>query len=401
MDLSDLEACHEAPADHPVAAASAGGRLRHRKPPPPLPARLLVDAAFAAPATPVDVEAVFALSPAMQRYLDVEIAPLLRQQGRHRGLVDALYKREHLRLEYDAEVTRTAAQAFDVRAGNCLSLVVMTAALAKHLHLPVQYQALMGQESWSRSGGLAFVNGHVNISVAKRLVDRIQGSDSEGALQMSFGRIDAGRGAALRVVSEATILAMFMNNRAAESLVAGDIAQAYAYAREAVLRDPGYAGGFNTLGVIYRRHGLGEPAERAFRHALGIEPEHRAALDNLALLFESQQRLAEAAPLRQTLRRLESEPPFQQFDLGREALARGDPAAAREHFERALKRDPRLPRVPPCAGRRAGGAGRQCRRDTPPRAGRGHSLTRQQRAIYAGKLDRLKGQRLGPRAETL
>jgi Tfp pilus assembly protein PilF len=370
-------------------------------PPPPLPARLLVDAAFAAPAVPIDVDAVFALSPAMQRYLDIEIAPLLRQQGRHRGLVDALHKREHLRLEYDAEVTRTAAQAFDVRAGNCLSLVVMTAALAKHLQLPVQYQALVGEETWSRSGGLAFVNGHVNISVAKRLVDRIQGSDSEGALQMSFGRIDAGRGAALRVVSEATILAMFMNNRAAESLVAGDIAQAYAYAREAVLRDPGYAGGFNTLGVIYRRHGLGEPAERAFRHALGIEPEHRAALDNLALLFESQQRLAEAAPLREALRRLESEPPFQQFDLGREALARGDPAAAREHFERALKRDPDYHEFHHALAVALAGLGDSAGATRHLALAVGNSLTRQQRAIYAGKLDRLKGQRLGPRAETL
>jgi hypothetical protein len=224
--------------------------------PPPMPEQLLMDAAFAPPAHAVDTRAVFALSPAMERYLEHDIAPLLRTMGRHRGLVEALHKREHLRLEYDAEVTRTAAEAFDARAGNCLSLVVMTAALAKHLQLPIQYQALVGDESWSRSGNLAFVNGHVNIAVARRLVDRVYGTDIEDALQMSFGRLPAGRGAALRVVSEATILAMFMNNRAAESLLAGDAAQAYAYARAAVRADAGYAGGFNTLGVVYRRQGL-------------------------------------------------------------------------------------------------------------------------------------------------
>jgi Tfp pilus assembly protein PilF len=359
-------------------------------PPPPVPAQLLVDAAFEAPAEPVDVQAVFALTPAMQRYLEVDIAPLLRQMGQQRGLVEALHKREHLRLEYDAEITRTAGQAFDVRAGNCLSLVVMTAALAKHLHLPIQYQVLVGEETWSRSGGLAFVNGHVNISVAKRLVDRIQGTDADGALQLSFGRLPAGRGAALRVVSEATILAMFMNNRAAESLVQGHMAQAYAYAREAVLRDPGYAGAFNTLGVIYRRHGLAGPAERVFAHALTIEPEHRATIDNLALLLESQQRLAEAAPLRQTLRRLESEPPFQQFDLGREALARGDYAAAREHFERALRRDPDYHEFHHALAVALAGLG------DAPGASRhlglavSNSMTKQQQSLYGGKLERLK-----------
>jgi Flp pilus assembly protein TadD len=362
-------------------------------PPPPVPERLLVDEAFGPPAQRLDAEAVFALSPAMRRYLDVEIAGLLRRMGRQRGLVEALHKREHLRLEYDAEVTRTAAEAFDARAGNCLSLVVMTAALAKHLDLPIQYQALVGEASWSRSGTLTFINGHVNISVAKRLVDRLVGADADAAVQLSFGSLPAGRGAALHVVSEATILAMFMNNRAAESLVQGDAAQAYAFAREAVLRDPGYAGGFNTLGVVYRRHGLAGAAERAFAHALGIDPEHRAALDNLALLFESQQRPAEAAPLRAALRRLETEPPFQQFDLGHAALARGDYAAAKAHFERALKRDPDYHEFHHALAIALAGLGDGRGATEHLALARDNSVTRQQQAIYAGKLDRLKAPR--------
>jgi Tfp pilus assembly protein PilF len=361
-------------------------------PAPAVPERLFVDAAFAAPAQPVDAEAVFALSPAMKRYLDVEIAPLMRQMGRHRGLVEALHKRTHLQLEYDAEVTRTAAEAFDARAGNCLSLVVMTAAMARYLDLPIQYQALVGEESWSRSGTLTFVNGHVNITVARRLVDRVYGTDINDALQVSFDRLPAGRGAALRVVSEATIMAMFMNNRAAESLVRGDIAQAYAFAREAVLRDPGYAGGFNTLGVVYRRHGLAELAERVFAHALRIEPEHRATLDNLALLYESQQRLAEAAPLRQALRRLESEPPFQQFDLGREALARGDYVTAKAHFERALKRDPDYHEFHHALAVALAGLGESGGATRHLGLAHDNSVTKQQQAIYAGKLDKLKTQ---------
>ena len=45
------------------------------------------------------------------------------------------------------------------------------------------------------------------------------------------------------------------------------MANAYAYAREAVIQDPAFAVAYNTLAVIYQRHGLDEAAERAYRHA--------------------------------------------------------------------------------------------------------------------------------------
>ena len=51
-------------------------------------------------------------------------------------------------------MTRNAAEAFDARSGNCLSLVIMTAAFAKELGLPVRYQNVFVDEAWSRSGDL-------------------------------------------------------------------------------------------------------------------------------------------------------------------------------------------------------------------------------------------------------
>ena len=304
------------------------------------PLQLFQDDAFEAPSHRIDAAEVFALSPAMERYLEVEIAPQLRRLGRQSGLVYALYSTAQLRLDFDTDTTRTAAEAFEARAGNCLSLVVMTAALAKHLDLPVQYQALIGQESWSRSGDLSFVNGHVNITVARRLVDRLAAFDADTQLRLDFGVLPVGRGSLLQAVSESTIVAMFMNNRAAEALVRGEVADAYAYAREAVLREPAYAGAYNTLGVVYQRRGLAEAAERVYRHALGRDADHRAALLNLSRLLEGQGRSAEAAPWRERLARLEAEPPFQNFDLGRAAAQAGDFRAAREHILREMRRDP-------------------------------------------------------------
>ncbi len=306
----------------------------------PPPAVLFEDAAFGPPANPPDPKAVFALSPAMKSYLERDIASLIRKSGAQRALVDALYSKAQLRLEYDAEFTRTAAEAFEGRAGNCLSLVVMTAALAKQLELPIAYQALVGAETWSRSGDLSFVNGHVNITVAKRLVDRVGAFDADTQVRFEFGGIPAGRGQALRLVSEASIMAMFMNNRAAEYLVRGAMDDAYAHAREAVVQDPGFAGAYNTLGVIYQRRGLTAAAERAYREALARDADHKSALQNMARLLEWQGRAAEAAPFQARLAQIESDPPFSHFDRGVAAAKAGDYRTARDALLREMRRDP-------------------------------------------------------------
>ena len=83
-----------------------------------------------------------ALSDAVRDYAARQMHTLLRQRGPQQGLVDALYSKGQLKLEYDSAMTRNAAQAFEARAGNCLSLVIMTAAFAKHLGLPVRYQSV-------------------------------------------------------------------------------------------------------------------------------------------------------------------------------------------------------------------------------------------------------------------
>jgi Tfp pilus assembly protein PilF len=354
-----------------------------------VPVQLFEDRAFASPARPIDAAQALAISPAMQHYLAVEIAPQIRRRGRQQGLVEALYDHAQLRLEYDTELTRTAAEAFEARAGNCLSLVLMTAALAKQLKLPVTYQTLVGEASWGRSGDLAFAIGHVNITVAKRLVDRVQGLTEDTQLQLSFGVSPVGNGSRMRPVGEQTILAMFMNNRAAESLARGDIGNAYAYAREAVVQDPLFAGAYNTLGIIYQRHGLTAKSEQAYRYALDLDAASRPALSNLAGLVASQQRHGEAAALRARLARLEGEPPFKYYDLGRAAIRAGDYRSARDHLLREIERDPTYHEYHYWLAVALVGLGDTEQARQHLTQAMNHSTTRRDQAIYSAKLQRL------------
>ena len=309
--------------------------------PEPLPvAGFFDDTQFAPPSEPIRAEAVFALSPAMQRYLDREITDKLRTRGRQQALIDALYSKGELRLEYDSALTRNAAQAFEARSGNCLSLVIMTAAFAKGLGLAVQYQSLYTDETLARSGDIHFIVDHINLSLGRRLSDFVGTARYPEVLTVDFlPPLDSSK-QRVRQLSERTVVAMYMNNRAAESLARGRLNDAYWWAREAIVQDPAFTRGYNTLGVIYRRHGNGPEAERALAYALTREPNNPQILSNLAQLLADQGRVAEAGALKQRLARLETDPPFVFFERGQAAMRDGRYAEARDLFAREVARAP-------------------------------------------------------------
>ena len=303
---------------------------------PVQPRTLLRDDAFARPAQVIDASEVFAVDDAMREYLQ-RAWPLMRKQGRPKGLVDALYTRGELKLEYDASYTRNASQAFAARAGNCLSLVVMTAALAKELGLDVEFHSAYADETWSRSGTLLLRSGHINITIGRRTIDRPRGEDPRYWI-IDFLPQGELRGLRTERLEEATVVAMFMNNRAAEALSREAFDEAYWWAREGLIADPSFAGVLNTLGVVYQRSGRPADAERVYSELLRRQPNQTQALHNLAQLLQSQGREAEAKLIAARLAALEPEPPYHWFVQGQLALRRGDAQTARDFFAKEVAR---------------------------------------------------------------
>jgi len=353
-------------------------------------ARFFNDAAFPAPSERIRAEDVFALSPAMQRYVQYEIADRLHSRGRQQGLVDALYSKGELRLEYDSAMTRNAAQAFEARSGNCLSLVIMTAAFAKELGLQVRYQSVVTDETWARSADLHFVIDHINLSLGRRLGDGPGWARTSDALTIDFLPPQDSRNQKARTLPENTVVAMFMNNRAAESLARGRLHDAYWWAREAVLQDPGFARAYNTLGVVYRRHGDLPQAESVLRHALAQEPSNPQIVANLAQVVGEQGRPAEASALRQRLAQLESEPPFFFFERGKAALRDGDVEAARDLFAREVARAPYYHEFHYWLAVTYARLGDTRRAREHLTLAMESSTTRDDHDLYAGKLDRIR-----------
>lgn len=304
-------------------------------------APLFNDAAFAAPSEPVSAADLFTMSDEMRSHLrSPAFTARLRERGAENGLVDALYAKGELKLEYDSTTTRNAAQTYTARAGNCLSLVVMTAAFAKELGMKVRYQSVDVDESWSRSGDLYLVSSHVNLSLGQRPTDMVRGSDAEQMLTIDFLPPEDASHYRTRPLEENDIIAMYMNNRAAEALVQNRVDDAYWWAREAIAHPSATVIAYNTLGVIYQRRGDPVHAEKVFRAALEREPDSLVVMQNLVPVLAANGKVAESAALAARVARLDPDPPFHYFDQGMQALNAGDYPRARKLFEREVKRAP-------------------------------------------------------------
>jgi Tfp pilus assembly protein PilF len=312
--------------------------------PPPAPtADLYRDASFAPPSRPVSTEDLFTLSPEMRAYLhSPAFSSLVRSRGQEYGLLEALYNgsKTGLKLDYDASTTRNAAETYRERAGNCMSLVIMTAAFAKELDMRVNYQSVTVDDSWSRHGGLYLLSGHVNLVLGLRPINQLSGTDVDRSLVVDFLPDARANKRYTRPLDEEEIVMMYQNNRAAESLVEGKIDDAYWWARAATSGSPRMALAYNTLGVVYERHGDLAMAEKAYRAALTREPENVVALRNLEPVLMALGRPEEAKEVAQRVARIEPIAPFQYFNQGVTAYQQGKYSAAKDLFAREVKRAP-------------------------------------------------------------
>lgn len=309
--------------------------------PPAAPLPPFADARFAPPTEPVGAQDLFTLSPAMHSYLNSQaFTRQLRQSGPRRGLVEALYSKTDLKLEYESSKTRTAAETYADRSGNCLSLVIMTAAFAKELRMPVRFRSVDVGNAWSRKAGLYLGSAHVNVAVGEPVDSVFRGNGMNEFLVVDFIPQDEAERLRARELDEDDIVALYMNNRAAEMLVQDRIDDAYWWARAAVDKRPGLIAALNTLAVVYNRRGELALAEQTYRTALLREPENVMVMRNLQPVLATLGRHAEASALAQRIASIEPFPPYHHFDQGMLALRAGDFDKARGLFEREVKRAP-------------------------------------------------------------
>ena len=351
---------------------------------------LFSDSSFAPPSERIDPADVFTVSPQMRAFLESRVAEEVAKRGEARGLVEALFQDRRLQIDYDTEFTRNAAQTFDARAGNCLSLAIVTGAMAKELGLEVLYQSVETSEQWERDGDLLERVGHVNVTVGFPAPKMHAWVLDRDRWTVDFLPVPDRRGLVAQPISESRVAAMYMNNRAAEALARKRTDDAYWWLRSGIALDPTFSSPYNTLGVTYLRKGLLDRAEAALRFALSLEPDLPEAWSNLAVVLRRDGRMEAAADIESRHVPSRAASLLAAIEDGMKANASGDYARALRVFQRALRtaRDNhelhyQLAVTYLNLGER-GLAMEQLR------VAQDDSVTTRQRSIYASKLELLK-----------
>ena len=291
--------------------------------------------------TPVtQPSSLFSLSQAQQQeFLSYYYAPENQDTSPNFRLADYLNKLvQH--FNYVGE-TFTASEALSKQSGNCLSLAVLTTALARLVGLDVFYQQVHTPPLYRRINGVLTTSTHV-----RSIVLEPQHEKQDGVIFFrSRAVIDYFPSASNDLgeyITENAFISMYYQNMAAEEVGNKNGSLAYSYLSEAMKLDDTNPETINTLAVLYRKHGLFEKARSLYEFVIENDNKSIHTLTNYAVLLDSVGDKQALDNLGELYLRADDSNPYRWYDLGNDALKKGNYERAEVFFKRAIKEGPYL-----------------------------------------------------------
>jgi hypothetical protein len=282
----------------------------------------------------VTADDLFRLDPGLDKMLEEPNVREVFKDVRLRRIIDLIFGADRKGFAYRAGHSTVAADTWRDRAGDCLSLTVLTYSIAKKLGMAAAMQEVQTPAIFGRSGELDVVNQHVNVLLPSARSD-FMASDPWGhdvVLDFEPDHATARRGVQL---TEPGILARFYNNVAVENMARGESRVAYAHFKAAILADPGYVSPYGNLAVLYRRTGHEQQAENLLRYAVSLGGTSDVALHELHRLLLDQGRTGEASDVRRQLESRQSADPYYWMSVALKDIAEKQPRRAISALRRA------------------------------------------------------------------
>ncbi len=283
-------------------------------------------------------EQIFYLDPEAKAFVSEIIATKRNKMDQMELLIKAIFDRSELNLLYQGDANTVANETFHNKAANCLSMSIMTYALATHAGFEVNFQEVMIPEYWTRRDGFSLLNGHINLKMLPPKQPNIMIFNNR-TYQVDFDPQTVRQYLPKRVVSKAVIVAMFYNNKGADAVLNRNYDKSYAYFKAAVKTYPRFHSAWINLGILYRLKGYLPQAEKAYLHALNLNPDSLTAWENLAYLYTFTGREDEAEEILDNVEFKRNNNPYYHVNLGEQQLEQQHWDQALAHFRKALAID--------------------------------------------------------------
>jgi tetratricopeptide (TPR) repeat protein len=281
----------------------------------------------------VSREDLFRLDPEllapMQQPAPADLSP--SQKLNH--LLTMVFGPDKRNFNYAAGHSTVATETWRSQRGDCLSLTVLTYAVARAMNMAVQMQEVDTPTLFDRRGGYDFVNQHVNVLFRRAqwaLSAESQPHDVVVDFEPDFASPRPGR-----PLDENGIYARYLNNLAVEYLAEGERPLAYAHFRAAIAADPVHAASYANLALLYRQAMLPAEAEQLLQRAVALAQHDDVAVHALHEMLAEQGRDGEARRYESILQARRTRDPYHWIALGVRALEAGDPRMAIRSLEQA------------------------------------------------------------------
>lgn len=234
----------------------------------------------------------------------------------------------------------TASQAYRLNSGNCISLAVLTKALADLAGVETKFQSIVSAPVFSINNDFMLSSDHVRTILFDPQFVPEKGKYylSKPAIIIDYMpttvKMTGPR------ISQQTFIAMFYRNLAADAVLAEQYDQALALLRTALQYAPEYGAIINLAAIVHRRMDDVNVAEQFYRYGLDIAERKATLLSNYAVLKQAEGDTEAAQQLYQSLAALDERDPYLWYLMAKTALQNNQFPVAISYFEKAVAQAP-------------------------------------------------------------
>ena len=237
--------------------------------------------------------------------------------------------------------TSNAQNTLASSTGNCMSLAVLTTALARTADIEIKYQLVNRVPIFQEYGSVVFNAQHIRSIIyepKQELNTGVMVWRNKAIIDYYPSKNTFVNG----YVSESEFIAMYYRNLAAEALAKDDNNRAYWLLKRSLEFEPESAEAINSLAVIHRRVGSVDKAEELYKYGIKNALNKIVLLKNYQILLLTQNRQEDADRIAKELENLEDLNPFNWLLAANEAFDEKNYLVAIKLYKKSIELAPYL-----------------------------------------------------------
>ncbi len=258
----------------------------------------------------------------------------------HQALADFMTNRLD-GFTYHGE-TYNASTALSLQQGNCMSLAMITTALAKLVGLEFEFKHVSSEPVYDKQNGFILVSSHVQTKIFDPTYQPQQGSFTFIRPSIIIDYFPSSTNIRGHSLQEPTFIAKYYVNLAAEQLVSGNLDHAFHLASMALKHDSTHSGAINILAVLHKKKGDVVSAEKLYQAGLFYDKHNVRLLSNYIVLLESLNRKRDVQLQQTILDKLDDPNPYAWLEQAYVAQTKNQPRQAIRYYKKALDIAPYL-----------------------------------------------------------